>query len=217
MGQREATLSRILGSSPGNAAPPRPSEDAIRKLGLFEDVTAVYVALGGVRPQPRIAPGGWDIVLDDYCIELDEERHFNRYRAATLHSSLYSLTKHFDVASYVHYCDRYEPQCLQAAGWRRNWASPSSEREFGPSSPPRDLSAPGSARWKQRAFYDFIKDLAPRLGVRLIRVAVWEVVVTPEGKLTLAEALRRATTSTHHMLADAIRDAVFSRSDGLRN
>ena len=60
----------------------------------------VYRRLGGIRPEPRVAPGGWDVVAGGYAWELDEEQHFNRYRLITLRSRVYGRLRGFDPASY---------------------------------------------------------------------------------------------------------------------
>lgn len=49
-----------------------------------ENVEALYVALGGRRGAPALGPRGWDLLAGETLVELDEEQHFNRYRATTL-------------------------------------------------------------------------------------------------------------------------------------
>lgn len=67
----------------------------------------------------------------------------------------------FDHATYRVYCSAKENRCLRKAGSRGYWSSSSSVAEFGPAGEPGVLAGAGSPRWKQRAFYDFIKDLSP--------------------------------------------------------
>lgn len=184
MGARQTALETVLMEA-GVATAGRkiglPLATDIHESGLGEIVDRVYRELGGRRERPRIAPGPWDITANETAIELDEERHFNRYRLVTLNSPVYLKLSGLDVALYREYCRRYEAQCLQSAGHGGYWSNKSCEREFGPPSPNGNLSGRGAPRWKQRAFYDFIKDLAPiALGVRVARVSVWDTIKVRE-------------------------------------
>ena len=67
------------------------------------------------------------------------------------------------VRLYRHWCQAREDEAVarQKQG-PRFWSNASTERQFGASGPRGDLSGAGSSRYKQRAFYDFARDL--RLG-----------------------------------------------------
>jgi hypothetical protein len=144
---------------------------------LREEVHRVYRMLGGVLDDFPMNVGHWDIPVGGVAIELDEERHFNRYRLSTLTSCVYSKLAKFPLSEYRSYCAQREAQCLAAAKFGGNWSNPSCIRQFGPQSSPGDLTPPGSPRWKQRAFYDFLKDLSPLvLGIPLARVSIWDAV-----------------------------------------
>ncbi len=67
----------------------------------------------------------------DFAIELDEERHFNRYRNITLNSAIYDQLPNFPTDNYKRFCSAYEGECLCAANWGRNWANPSADNQFG--------------------------------------------------------------------------------------
>jgi hypothetical protein len=82
MGSRQATLRNILANDK-RISVPRPSLEDLKRVGLLEEVTNVYRSLGGQQSPPRVRPGAWDVSLHDYSVELDEERHFNRYRGIT--------------------------------------------------------------------------------------------------------------------------------------
>lgn len=72
---------------------------------------------------------------------------------------------------------RREAQCLAAAKHGGYWSNANCIRQFGPKSSEGDLTPPGSPRWKQRAFYDFLKDLLPiTCGTPLARVSIWDDV-----------------------------------------
>lgn len=82
-----------------------------------------------------------------------------------------------DCCFYRTYCESREGACLSKAKHGGYWASDPTLRQFGPASVPGDLQPPGSPRWKQRAFYDFLKDVAPiAFGTPLARLAIWDTV-----------------------------------------
>lgn len=122
------------------------------------ELVKVYHSIGGILKEVPVRFGSWDIVTDNFIIELDEEQHFNRYRKITLESSIYENYKWFDVKKYKIYCDEKELICLKKAGYGGYWKNDSTERQFGLASEKGDLSGNGSPRWKQRAFYDFCRD-----------------------------------------------------------
>lgn len=141
------------------------------------EVRRVYQALGGIQDLLPLNLGTWDLQLKSAVVELDEERHFNQYRLLTLLSPLYSLLPDFALEEYRQYCRDYEGKCLAAASYGRYWSSEGSVKQFGKSSAPGNLEGLGSPRWKQRAFYDFVKDLSPLLiGLRVVRVPIWDRV-----------------------------------------
>jgi hypothetical protein len=181
MRRRQVTLRRMLadaGCVHGQRPFLRPSSGCrgAGPPGTWIEIERIYRALGGTSEACPLQPGSWDIELADVAVELDEEQHFNRYRALTLESRLYRDSP-FLAGPYSSYCQRYESDCLRKASNRGYWLSPSSMAQFGPASSPGDLSPPGSPRWKQRAFYDFLKDLAPVLtGTPVARIAIWDEV-----------------------------------------
>jgi hypothetical protein len=165
-------------------------------LGLFK-------ALGGSDEPPRPRPGTWDLAFHgDLVVELDEELHFNRYRAQTLCSSLAQNLPW--RADYLRYCRDEEPACISAGSWGKRWTNDSCVRMFGPAGRPGDLPGAGAPRWKQRAFYDAIKDtvVLTSCALRLSRVAVYDVV---DGQ-QLGTVLEGATVD-----ASAVRALVESR------
>lgn len=156
---------------------------------IWAEIDQVYRGLGGVLPACPISPGAWDLEVGGVAVELDEEQHFNRYRAATLESPLYRLAPEF-VSKYRGYCQRREPECLRRASNRGYWSSDSTIRQFGPAAPPAILDDAGSPRWKQRAFYDFLKDLAPALvGTPVARLAIWDEVVVGGASVLVKDIL----------------------------
>lgn len=109
--------------------------------GQRDQVLAMYRPFGGTASLPVLRPGGWDIALTDgRLVELDEELHFNRYRAATFRDLPLSSLPWCSV--YEEQCVAYERDCLRAGRWGRRWANDSAVKMFGPAADPGDLSAP---------------------------------------------------------------------------
>lgn len=204
-GARLSQLAVLL-TAAGFRPIPSPSHGGFRSLGAAYQraVADLYAQLDG-RPErlPMARPGGWDLAFEDgLIVELDEEQHFNRYRAETLESP---ETWNLPWSSpYRAYSSRFEDACLKGATGLKFWTSPSSEAFFGPSSAPGDLRPPGSARWKQRAFYDAMKDLAD--GRVLARVSVHDEVN--------GVRLERILRGTDLRYADDVAHLVVSRIHG---
>ncbi|MBV1906272.1 MAG: hypothetical protein KUG75_09370 [Pseudomonadales bacterium] len=139
------------------------------------------------------------------AIELDEHLHFNRYRLRTLSSPAYSELPGFPLAEYKEYCARYEDKCLGAGGYGGKWSSTSTVKQFGVPWPLKELSGQGAPRWRQRAFYDFVKDLAPQLlGIRLVRIAIWDTIVEEGQTRTVLEVLKSPSAQSAACLAALI-------------
>jgi hypothetical protein len=60
--------------------PPRLQWNDLRRAGLAGEALNLYRRLGGIHDVPPVHPGAWNIACGDLVIEVDEERHFNRYR-----------------------------------------------------------------------------------------------------------------------------------------
>jgi hypothetical protein len=147
---------------------------------LASRVLALYKTLGGQLAFPSLRPGPWDLSMDGLLIELDEELHFNRYRAMAL-AEVWADPLPWAEA-YRDMSRAREPECHRAGQWGQRWTSSGSERLFGRGAPPGDLAAPGGApRWKQRALYDAMKDAVALTGkLTVARLSVYDVV---SGKL----------------------------------
>lgn len=201
--QRQARLASLLadlGRREASGRPPAPRLDAMPSEAAAR-VLDLYRALGGSAEEFSVfRPGVWDIVLaDGVIVELDEEQHFNRYRRVTLEPSWADgLPWAF---AYRAYCDDHEGAALRKAKRGGYWASPSTERMFGPAASPGEFEGTGSPRWKQRALYDAMRDALAVAGeVRLARVAVWDAV----GDTTLARILDGRVEADHDALAELV-------------
>jgi hypothetical protein len=166
---------------------------SINSIGKHRDeVMRVYRSLGGILNEIPFRFGGWDIVAPNFIIELDEEQHFNRYRKQTLGSAIYKNWKLFDVANYLTYCEKFENICLKKASRGGYWTNNSTEGQFGAAGANGDFSGAGSPRWKQRAFYDFCRDIYGMANqIKVYRLSIYDEVKTNSGTVTLAIALDR--------------------------
>lgn len=204
-GARAATLSELLeaGGLTATERPPRPRIDDVPNAVSIR-INDVYRALNGnpgVLHQAQ--PGAFDLCVSSTAgaliVELDEEQHFNRYRATTL-SFPWSDALPW-AGAYRDYSRIHEADLARKFISGGRWTNASAPRYFGTASAPGDFTGVGSPRWRQRAFYDAVKDLLP--GIRLARIAVFDVV---DGRSV--EAILR---SKDHSAAVAIRRLVESR------
>lgn len=162
-----------LRSVPARPRPPRledlPPDAAAHILELFS-------YLGGRYGSSRLQPGPWDLAFENgLVVELDEQLHFNRYRARALRAD---WTEPLPWrGAYLVYCRDRERNCLADGRWGQRWTTPSCERLFGPADPSGTFNQGGSPRWKQRALYDALKDMSALVGsVKLARLAIYDVV-----------------------------------------
>jgi hypothetical protein len=168
-------------------------------------LVSLYRQLGGVQGGPKLRPGSWDLSVSPasgpaLAVELDEELHFNRYREQTLRAPWYRDV-HW-ASEYTVQCKRHEPRCLQAGTWGKRWTTPSCEQLFGDAGPAGQLAGPGAPRWKQRALYDAIKDLAALIGSgpRLARLSIYDQI----GGRPLEAYLNRSAALEPALLSDLI-------------
>ena len=139
---------------------------------LYSEVKSMYKELGGTQEDPPLTFGPWDISTPEFIIELDEENHFNRYRFQTLNSNIYQSIKGFPLEAYKQFCTQYESRCRKFGGY---WKSDSSENLFMKSNDNGYLNGAGSSRWKQRAFYDFLRDITGVIsGIPVIRLSIYQ-------------------------------------------
>jgi hypothetical protein len=161
---------------------PKITADIILQAGLYGEVFRVYKSLGGILDQAPLRYGDFDFIVDGKIIELDEEAHFNRYRELTLTSKIYQGEHYFDVSKYTKHCKMYEAACLKGRSFGGYWTNDSTEKQFGVANSNGDLTGNGSPRWKQRAFYDFLKDFIPILfKTPVIRLSIYDLLSDGSG------------------------------------
>lgn len=167
-------------------------------------VLELYRMLGGIQDRPVLTPNGWDCPVEGgLVVELDELQHFNRYRALTLqYPHAHGLPWR---TTYFTYCTDHETDCLRSKASGGFWSTPKSEAMFGTPSAAKTLDGVGSPRWKQRALYDAMRDIAATSGVvRLARVSVFD----PVGGVPLRLALDGRVA----LDVDALRELVVRRT-----
>lgn len=200
-------LSKSLRRSPSRLLGPR--QYACELLGHpeFKDVIqATYRDLGGCLSRCPGNLGSWDISLSDLAVEFDEEQHFNRYRLLTLQCELYARLLAFPLGAYREFCRNQERSCLSKACHGKYWTSESSERQFGHSDARGTFGSRGSARWKQRAFYDMLKDLSSLVSnVPVVRLSIWDSLSALSQPVTVRDALRIRTNATDRAIVELVR------------
>ncbi|ORA38317.1 DUF7255 family protein [Mycobacterium aquaticum] len=205
MRARQDALVHILGEAGYKPAATRSMRPHLKSLRPQDqqEILRLYRALGGTLDEPRLRPGPWDCVLEGgLIVELDESEHFNRYRRKTLEQAWAQRLPWCET--YLRYCGQYESACSAERGWGSYWTSIATERLFGPAGPARLLEGAGSPRWKQRALYDAMRDIAAvGSGVRLARLAVYDMI----GGASLAEMLDGKPVDR-----DALREFVDERT-----
>jgi len=175
MGQRQDKLKEIVLNKFAAFKHEKLTLKELENSNLFQVVNDTYKKLGGQLDTLPTNYGPWDISTKDFIIELDEERHFNRYRFETLGSSYYDNHKSFSVLDYKNFCIDFENHCLSAASWSKNWKNASTEKMFLKSNACENLSGNGSSRWRQRAYYDFMKDITSNIkNVPIFRVSIYD-------------------------------------------
>ena len=175
MPKREESLNKYLVQRFGNRKHKKPKYIDFLNSKYHRQIMDIYVMLGGLLREYPTAYRGFDIQCANFIVELDEERHFNRYRNMTLNSELYLNFTKFDVLNYKKYCVEKEARCLKAATLGNNWENESTKKQFGNSDLKGVLGSNGSSRWKQRAFYDYLRDISSYImNVPIIRISIWE-------------------------------------------
>jgi hypothetical protein len=207
-GSRARALDRLLADSGWTPVPPpRLPRYADLSTSLCGRIGHLYDLLGGVRDQlERIRPGGWDLAFETrdglLLVELDEEQHFNRYRAMT-----FTATRDLELPwtpNYEEYCRAHERHLLPGWGTGKRWTNPSAARFFGEPDAPGDFCGVGAPRWRQRAFYDAVKDVLTDR--RLARISVHDEL---EDGVSVEALLRRTETAN----PEALRALVEGRVD----
>jgi hypothetical protein len=176
MGQRQKFIEKIVYEKYPKYKHPKLKKAELYSSDFFDLVANVYYDLDGQFTDVPVNYGSWDISTTKFIIELDKERHFNRYRLQILSSSFYTDWSYFSLKRYQEYCINKEKECLTTAGYGGYWKNESTEKMFLKSNVVKNLSGNGSSRWKQRAYYDFLKDVTSKIrGIPVVRISIYEI------------------------------------------
>ncbi len=207
MPKKQDNLKRIIESynSGYNRTSKSPSLSDFRYSVWANEIFQVYRRLGGVLNEFPFRFSNWDCNFRGVPVELDEQLHFNRYRLLTLESSVYShdSLSNFPHELYVDWCKRFERECKKAGSYGGKWTNSSCEKMFGRAAPKGELSdagAFGAPRWKQRAFYDYLKDVYSIISRSpVVRVAIWDTIRDSHGRVrTVNEVLENSNIDDQH-------------------
>lgn len=147
--------------------------------------------LGGIQDTPPLTVPCWDVELKDLkiAIKLDSALDYNRFRIHTFRSELYDQLPHFATDKMRMICKRQETNCMKAGAIQKNWTDALSESHFGESELSGDLGGRGSAKWKMRAFQNFLMDITPLIkNYQVLRVNPYEALLI-KGEVTKLEDL----------------------------
>lgn len=209
MGRAQDKLAAALGTAgritQGTLAIPRLGD--LLRTSYCAAYESAYLELGGIMGEAPFRPGKWDVEFEGIAVELDEQLHFNRYRATTLSSRIYRALPAFPHRLYLEYCRDHEAECLKAGSYGGRWSNSSCERQFGPAGVPGQIDGSGAPRWKQRALYDLAKDMAPLLlGIRVARVSIYDLVTDESRQVLVSDALERPSRASLESLVTLIRE-----------
>ena len=140
-----------------------------------QKISELFESLGGAQSlNVPFRTGRWDFTDGQgLYLEFDEFEHFNRERLSTL-SVPWSDQLPW-AAEYRGYCVEHGHR---ARTYGKFWTSPSTEKQFGLAAPNGTFEGNRSPRWKQRAFYDALKDAQAifRDDIQLIRLSAYDQI-----------------------------------------
>lgn len=172
MAKKQTYLAQVCQAYYGKGNHSKLSANELQASAYYDEIMNIYKRLGGILEIAPTRVGAYDIDTPNFIIEFDEENHFNRYRLSTLNSTIYTNNRNVNIENYKKFCKNYEHNCLTYGKYAHN---SSTDKQFGNSVIDLDLLDQNRTRWKQRAFYDFIKDVTSIIiGVPIIRISIYE-------------------------------------------
>src|ERR1700733_15114844 len=75
---------------------------------FYKELNSIYKKLDGTQNEIPFNIGNYDCIVNRTIVELDEENHFNRYRATTLQAGIYKNSTTLKKDNYLSYCNLYE-------------------------------------------------------------------------------------------------------------
>ena len=201
MPKQQEILKKLLQNEFGINKIQKPNYSDFSNSKFHNEIENTYKKLNGQLEIYPIGFKGFDIQITNCIVELDEAQHFNSYRSLTLDSTIYKTNNSFSTSDYKKYCKEYEYDCLQKGNFGQYWKTNSTEKQFGISSPEGILTGNGSSRWRQRAFYDFLRDVGQYVGgYKLTRISIYQRI---EDK-TIGEILERGLIKYYPLLLKQI-------------
>lgn len=183
---------------------PKPQFQHYKDSKYYQELIRIYRSLGGKQNEIPFNIGKYDCIVNGMIVELDEENHFNRYRAITLKAGIYQNGKTLNLERYLDYCKTYEDKCNTHGGY---WSNNSTEKLFGKSNNNGNLNGEGSSRWKQRAFYDLLKDHIPLiLDIPVKRISIYDTIILGSTRYKINDILK----GSDKRFAESIYKTIFS-------
>lgn len=170
----------------------------------------VFESLGGQRSAPALSIKGYFFETKKFCLELDDQTTFNRYRLKTFRSSIYGSFPGVKAEKHRIYCNKFEKECLKAGLARGIWTNRVAEHIFGKSEDPGDFGLNGSAGWKLIALENYLKDVYARYKkIRLLRITVWDEIMINKQLVKIGDLLTNPDEkAASHLLAHTERRVI---------
>lgn len=171
----------------------------------YPELLELYKSLGGILSHipVGIKSNHIDFFINGNILELDEENHFNRYRLKSLEMPLYSDDNILIKKNYKSFCLQFETKARSNGGF---WTNTSCEKMFGKPSLNGDLSGNGSPRWKQRAFYDTLKDYFSLVSdIKVKRISIYDSIEINGHKKSVNDLLQTYNPAYTQSILSAIK------------
>ena len=182
-----------------------PTHDDIINSSHYVELFQLYNGLGGITPHIPfgIKSNHIDFYINGNILELDEENHFTRYRLLSLEMPIYINSNILSKENYKKYCLKNESRAQQHAGY---WTNDSCEKMFGKAALNGSFSQNGSPRWKQRAFYDTLKDYFSLVSdIKVKRISIYDNIDINGQKQSINEVLKVYNPNYTQSLLSAIK------------
>ncbi|MCP4522562.1 MAG: hypothetical protein GY827_12850 [Cytophagales bacterium] len=199
-----------------NSFEPLKSRD-IQKSHHYSAIQEMYQEeLGGLQDSLPLLTPSWDIEIKDLrlVIQIGNVLDYNRFRSRTFRSELYKHLPYLATDKLLLTCQRQERNCIKAGTIGEQWADAFSELHFGKSEEIGDLGGNGSAKWKMRAFQNFLVDITPLFkNYKILRLNPYDSLLI-QGKIVKLEdlALSRTAQNKKYLMNYLLRQ--FSNMEG---
>jgi hypothetical protein len=205
MGKRQDNLCKLLQST---SQIEKPTFNDYKNSIYYKNLLEIYKKLNGKQEEIAFHISKYDCAYNGIIVELDEENHFNRYRVITLENPIYNQNTTMRKDDYLNFSSLFENECCTHGKY---WNTSSSDRLFGSSDPNGLFLKKGSSRWRQRAFYDLLKDHIPFiLKIPVIRLSIYECLNYNGHLITINEILTSGDIKYKNIILNRIQKFVNS-------